>query len=469
MPTNARALSVLVVEDDDDTRDILTRLVRAEGCDVRAASTLEQARALISESRPDVVLTDLLLADGKGTEVLVQMQHDPGTEVIIVTGNASVDSDVEALRLGAHDYLTKPIDVPRLKQLLVGLRRTQRLTAEVGRLKGELRRLGRFGPLVGSSPAMQQVYDLIERVAPTDATVLLVGESGTGKELVAQAISKHSRRADAPFVAINCGAIAASLVESALFGHERGSFTGADRRHAGCFEQANGGTLFLDEVTEMSADLQVRLLRVLETSVVQRIGGHETIPVNVRVIAATNRSPEQAVQDGKLREDLYYRLRVFPIRLPALRERAGDIETLVRSFIEELNAEAGVEKRVTDEAMEVLRRHTWPGNVRELRNVVKQCFIMSDDAITADLLPSDLGSRQARDGAVITVGVGTPLEDVERRLILATIDQLGGDKREAAKRLGIGLRTLYNRLAAYNGTAASAADDVGDGESAEAQ
>ena len=451
MANSPRALSVLIVDDEEDSRLVISHIVAAEGCKVRTAASLEQAGQLITEAAPDVVITDLLLSDGRGTELLHRLQASPDTEVIMVTGQATVDSAVEALRLGAHDYLTKPVDVTRLRQLVRGLRRTRRLAAEVGQLKGELRRLGRFGPLVGSSPSMQQVYDLIDRVAPTDATVLLVGESGTGKELVAEAIARHSTRAEGPFVAVNCGAISPNLVESELFGHERGSFTGAERRHIGCFERATGGTLFLDEVTEMNAELQVRLLRVLETSTVQRVGGNELIKVDVRVVAATNRSPDQAVEEKKLREDLYYRLKVFPIRLPPLRERVMDIEVLARYFVEELNRETGTSKRLSDEAMDALKLHSWPGNVRELKNVVQQIFIMADDVITPELLPEDLGSRQAKEGSLLRVAVGTPLVDIEKRLILATLEHLGGDKRETAKRLGIALRTLYNRLAQYGG------------------
>jgi DNA-binding NtrC family response regulator len=462
VPNSTRPLSVLLVDDEEDSRLVLSQLVEAEGCRVRCASSLAEARGLIESSAPDVVISDLMLEDGRGLDLVEQLQANPNAEVILVTGQASVGTAVEALRLGAHDYLVKPVDAQRLRQLLRGLRRTHRLADEVGRLKGELRRMGRFGPLVGSSPVMQQAYDLVERVAPSDATVLLIGESGTGKELVAQAIARSSRRADGPFVAVNCGAISATLIESELFGHEKGSFTGAERRHAGCFERASGGTLFLDEITEMTADLQIRLLRVLETSTVQRVGGNEPIKVDVRIIAATNRSPEAAVEDGKLREDLYYRLHVFPMRLPPLRERGSDVEILARHFVAELNRETGTDKRLAEETVAALRRHAWPGNVRELKNVIQQIHILADDMITPDLLPSDLHARQVKDGPMLHVAAGTPLADVERRLILATLEQLGGDKRETAQRLGIALRTLYNRLSEYNG--ATPAANVESGE-----
>ncbi len=320
------------------------------------------------------------------------------------------------------------------------------MRGQIGTLRGELRKLGRFGRLVGASPAMQKVYDLIGRVAATDASILISGETGTGKELVAETIHQLSRRAKQPFLPVNCGALSAHLIESELFGHERGSFTGADRVHKGYFERADGGTLFLDEVTE-AVDIQVRLLRALETATVTRVGGTEPIKVDVRIVAATSRRVEEAVADGKLREDLYYRLNVFPIQLPPLRERGDDVELLAEKTLAELNLAEGTTKRFTRECLDRLHRHNWPGNVRELQNVVRRAFILADEDLDAASLP--LAGADEMAVASLVTRVGTPIADMERRLILATLEQCGGDKKRAADTLKISLKTLYNRLNEY--------------------
>ncbi|MGE0521242.1 MAG: sigma-54-dependent transcriptional regulator, partial [Candidatus Binatia bacterium] len=283
--------NALVVEDDRNSLAALRELVEREGFSVSGATSLSEARQVLANDPPALVLTDLVLPDGSGLELL---EEAGGAQVVLITGHASVDTAVEALRRGAADYLTKPLNIARLKAILANVARTSALQTEIGALRGELRKLGRFGPLVGSSAAMGRVYDLIAKVAPTDATVCIIGESGTGKEVVAQAVHQLSRRRAKPFVPVNCGAVAATLIESTLFGHEKGSFTGAERQHRGVFEQAAGGTLFLDEVTEMPPELQVRLLRALETGSVVRVGAEEPIAVDVRVVVATNRVPEQA-------------------------------------------------------------------------------------------------------------------------------------------------------------------------------
>ncbi|MGH6750674.1 MAG: sigma-54-dependent transcriptional regulator, partial [Bradyrhizobium sp.] len=383
----------LLVEDDRASLEALTELVEAEGFTVSGAGEAAAARAVLASGAVDVLLTDLMLPDGSGLDLL-QEAAGAGVAVVLITGHASVDTAVEALRLGAADYLTKPVDIARLKTILANVLRTRELQAEVGTLRGELRRLGRFGPLVGGSEAMGAVYDLIGRVAPTDATVFVIGESGTGKEVVAAAVHGLSRRRKGAFVPVNCGAMSPSLIESTLFGHEKGSFTGADRLHRGYFEQASGGTLFLDEVTEMPIELQVKLLRVLETGTVTRLGGEQSIAVDVRVIAATNRVPEQAVREGRLREDLWYRLNVFPIALPPLRQREGDIVALAQHFLTELNQTNGASKRWSAAAHDVLQRHAWPGNVRELKNLVHRAFIMAEHEITPSCLPAELGSTR---------------------------------------------------------------------------
>jgi DNA-binding NtrC family response regulator len=320
-------------------------------------------------------------------------------------------------------------------------------------LRAELRRIGHFGPMVGTSSVMQQVYDLIARVAPTSSSVLITGETGTGKELVAETLHRLSRRAKKPFLPVNCAAVAPTLIESELFGHERGSFTGAERQHKGIFERADGGTLLLDEITEMPVELQVRLLRVLETKTFSRIGGAESIAVDVRLVAATNRDPGTAVQEGKLRQDLLYRLNVFPIEVPPLRDRKEDIELLAGHFVKKLNKEANAAKRLTPAAIERLRLHGWPGNVRELRNVVERAFIIAAATIDADSIPLDgaPAPAPAASSAALRLDVGTSIADAERQLILATLDRFAGDKKRTAAVLGISLKTLYTRLASYAG------------------
>jgi DNA-binding NtrC family response regulator len=454
---NPRAL---IVEDDPDFRSSLAALVSREGYETFEAANLAEARAALAAKPPNLALVDLGLPDGSGLELLRQEEGAAPVEIVVITGNATVETAVEALREGALDYLVKPVDRARLRSVLANVARTRDLKREVSDLRGELRELGRFGPMVGRSPAMQAVYDLIARVAPTQATVFITGESGTGKELVAQTIHRLSTRRNKPLVALNCGAISPTLIESELFGHERGSFTGADRRRAGYFEEAAGGTLFLDEISEMPIELQVKLLRVLETETVTRVGASDPIKVDVRVIAASNRDPRKAVEEGTLREDLLYRLNVFPIHLPPLRERAGDVELLAAHFLEELNAREGTTKRFSAAATERLCALPWPGNVREIKNVVERAAILADDTIEPSALPEAQAGQALRAAdASLHIRVGSSIAQVERRLILATLDQLEGDKKRAAEVLGISLKTLYNRLNVY--AAASTPKDDG--------
>jgi DNA-binding NtrC family response regulator len=305
----------------------------------------------------------------------------------------------------------------------------------------------RFGKLYGNSAGMQEVFAMIAKVAPTEATVLITGESGCGKELVAHSLHDLSPRRRAPFIAINCGAIPSNLIEAELFGYEKGSFTGANRQHAGCFERAAGGTLFLDEITEMAPDMQVRLLRVLETGKFARIGGDRELTANVRVLAATNREPSAAVRDNLLREDLMYRLAVFPLHLPPLRDREDDAELLAEHFLRELNLESNTQKRLSRTALEAIRRHSWPGNVRELRNAIQRAYIMADDFVELNL--GSLACPEAR-GQKLEFTVGMPLANMERQAIFATLDYCRGNKRQCAELLGVSLKTLYNRLTAYH-------------------
>ncbi len=439
----------LVLEDDRNFQSALAELVEREGFSTSVASTLEEARALVAKKPPDVALVDLQLPDGNGMDLFRDAERPASTDVVLITGHASVDTAVDALRMGASDYLTKPLDVARLKAVLANVTRVRELKEEVGTLRAALRKLGHFGPLIGTSPVMQKVYDMITRVAPTDATVLLTGDSGTGKDLVAQTLHDLSRRRQAPFLPLNCGAVSPTLIESELFGHERGSFTGADRMHKGYFERADGGTLFLDEIAEMAIELQVKLLRVLETGTVLRIGGERPISVDVRVIAATNRRPEEAVAEGKLREDLLYRLKVFPIHLPPLRECGGDIELLAENFLAQLNTAQGANKMFTKAAMERLRAHAWPGNVRELKNLVHHAFILADDEIGPNCLPLELAGSGDLSQASLQLKVGVSLAEADRRLILATLNEFGNDKKKTAEVLGISLKTLYNRINNY--------------------
>jgi two-component system, NtrC family, response regulator HydG len=436
----------LIVDDDAEIASVLSELVEREGFAVTCASSLAEAREAVTATVPDILLVDINLPDGSGVELLQGLgPADP--EVVLITGEASVETAVQALRLGAADYLTKPVDFPRLKMVLGHVARTLEMKSEIGALRTELRRMGRFGALIGASPAMQKVYDLIGRVARTSAGILLTGETGTGKEVVAQTIHALSRRSKKPFVPVDCGAISPTVIESELFGHERGSFTGAERQHKGYFERAHTGTLFLDEITEMPLELQVKLLRVLETSDVLRVGADKPISVDLRIIAATNRRPEEAVAAGKLREDLLYRLNVFPIPLPPLRDRGDDVERLAEHFLAELNAAEDKSKRFTAAARERLRGHTWPGNLRELKNVIHHDFIVADHELGLEALAHS-GSRKAADTSLM-MPVGTPLVEAERRLILATLDQYEGDKKKAASALRISPATLRMRLSEY--------------------
>ncbi|MGQ0523397.1 MAG: sigma-54-dependent transcriptional regulator [Betaproteobacteria bacterium] len=459
----------LLVDDDTNTLSGLAELVAHEGFSVATASTLREARDSIAERHPDVVLLDLCLPDGSGMDLFDDVKSRSVTEVVLITGHATLESSIEALRLGAGDYLIKPVNVKQLKAILSRVARPADLKTEIRALREELRGLGRFGRLLGAAPAMQHVYDQLQRVAPTAATVLITGESGTGKELAAQTIHDMSRRRKELFLPVNCAAISPQLIESEMFGHERGSFTGATREHKGYFERASGGTVLLDEITEMPVELQVKLLRVLESGVFMRVGSTREIDVDVRVIAATNRVPEAAVAEGKLREDLLYRLRVFPLHLPPLRERGDDIVLLANHFLDEMNRVESGNKRFAPAVLERLKVYDWPGNVRELRNVVQRAFIMADDLLDERCLPPELSQSRPGTGPFFQVRAGSKVADVERQLILATLEQCGGTKEKAAAMLGISLKTLYNRLREYDtrkemhtgsGTAAGPPDAV---------
>jgi DNA-binding NtrC family response regulator len=468
---------ILVVEDDEDAARTLCALIGREKHSVISAHSLQAARRLLALQSPDLLLLDLHLPDGSGFDLLAD---DGGllsdTEVILITGQASVETSVQALRMGAADYLVKPVNPAHLRGLLSRLIRPSRLREELAQITEQWRETGRFGELIGACEAMQRVYRQISRVAGTAVTVFIHGESGTGKELAARAVHDLSRRRDMPFLAVNCGALSPLLVESEIFGHEKGSFTGAERQHQGFFERAHGGTLFLDEVTEMPPELQVKLLRVLETGTFMRVGSTQLQQTDVRIIAATNRDALEAVACGRLREDLLYRLNVFPIALPPLRERGDDIALIARSLLADMSAREGHGKRFSDAALARLRACPWPGNVRELRNVVQRAWVMTaGEVIDEEWLPgpgpgptpvrapavppplpweapaTDAPSAPAPADGLLRIALGTRLADVERQVILATYAHCDRHKERTAATLGISMKTLYNRLKEYGG------------------
>jgi DNA-binding NtrC family response regulator len=451
---------VLIVEDDALARKGMADLLTLWGYEVASAADGAEALERVAEEPPAVVVSDLVMPGVDGLALLSALRVDhPEVAVIMLTGQGSIESAVQAMKEGAYDYLTKPLDPGRLQVLLERALDRAESAREVNRLRRELRHRGAFGRLVAGAPAMLEVTRQIEQVAPTDATVLVLGESGTGKELVARTIHDHSARRRGPFVAVNCAAIPETLLESEIFGHEKGSFTGATGRRPGCFELADGGTLFLDEIAEMSPATQVKFLRVLQDGRFRRVGGQTEIAVDVRVIAATNKSPAKALQDGALREDLYYRIAVFTLALPPLRDRPEDLDDLVRVLLEELAERHQRSVRGVDEAaLAVLRHYAWPGNVRELRNVLERALIVCPgELIGVSHLPSPpaaaaVAAEPAADQAAddLRLRVGTTVDEAERRLILRTLAYTGNNKTRAAEILGISLKTLHNKLNRYN-------------------
>ena len=442
----------LVVDDEADAAETMATLIATEGFTVATAGSLRDARRQLALQEPDIVLLDLMLPDGSGMQLFEDAKALSNTEVVLITGHASLETSIQALRLGAADYLVKPVNVKQLSGILSRVIKPSALRAEASDLMESLERDGHFGQLWGRSPAMRRVYEQILRVSGTAISVFITGESGCGKEVVASTVHDLSRRRNRPFLAVNCGAISPHLIESEIFGHERGSFTGADKQHQGFFERASGGTLFLDEITEMPLDLQVKLLRVLESGTFMRVGSTQALDTDVRIIAATNRPPEQAVRANKLREDLLYRLNVFPIHLPPLRDRKQDISLIAEHFLDEISRREGVVKRYDPHALERLSAYHWPGNVRELRNIVHRGFVMAPDSVIQDeCLPETESSVPVLSGApVLRIRVGTPLAEVERQVTLATLEHLGRHKERTAAALGVSLKTLYNRLKEYS-------------------
>jgi DNA-binding NtrC family response regulator len=446
----AVAERVLIVEDDSAARIGLEQLVKSWGFIAEAAADGEEALEKVTSFRPAIVITDLVMPRMDGLALLRSLQHQ-GADVttLLLTAQGTVETAVEAMKEGAYDYLTKPIDLQRLKILLDKIVERLETMREVKALRRQLRESGTFGSLIGNSPEMRKIYSVVEQAAPTGASVLIAGESGTGKELVAQTIHHLSPRASFPFVAINCAAIPETLLESEIFGHEKGAFTGAADRRQGCFELADRGTLFLDEIGEMTPATQVKLLRVLQERTFRRLGGRVEQSVDVRVIAATNVDPQEAVKQGKLREDLFYRLNVFSFRLPPLRERKEDLPLLTQAFINEFNQRnqksiAGVDQQT----MRMIEHYAWPGNVRELRNVIERATILSSGPfIEAKHLPPSLAEEPApQHQPQVALAPGITVEEAERRLILMTLEHTRDNKTRAAEILGISLKTLHNKL-----------------------
>src|SRR5678815_2524187 len=440
---------VLVVEDEPSTRVGLTELVRTWGFTADSAGDGEEALQRITVFRPSIIISDLVMPRRDGLELLRALKDD-GSDytVVILTAQGTVETAVEAMKEGAYDYLTKPIEPQRLKILLDKIVERQDTLREVKVLRKQLRDQGSFGQMVGSSSQMRKVYQTIEQAAPTSASVLIWGESGTGKELVAQTIHQLSPRAQLPFVPINCAAIPETLLESEIFGHEKGAFTGASDRREGCFELADRGTLFLDEIAEMTPATQVKLLRVLQERKFRRLGGRQEQSVDVRVIPATNVNPAEAVKSGKLREDLYYRLNVFAIELPPLRQRKEDLSLLMQAFLTEFNERNNKNVSAVDPSvMRMLEQYNWPGNVREVRNVIERAVILSNgEFIEPKHLPPLVTDSPDVVKPVIALEPGTTVEEAERRLILMTLEHTRDNKTRAAEILGISLKTLHNKL-----------------------
>ncbi len=427
--------NILIVDDEPDFSSGIAEFLELKGHSVVSTNTLSSGRDALRRIKPDALVLDLMLPDGSGLELLDTFTEHRPDKVVIITGHAGVKNLIGGMAGDGVSYMTKPIEPRELLTLLGQVNEARPKDAE-----GE----GHFGLMIGESPAIRAIYDTIRQVARTDSTVFVQGESGTGKELIAEAIHTLSG-VSGPFVPVNCGSLSKDLLSSQLFGHEKGSFTGATRRHVGFFERADHGTLFLDEITEMPAEMQTHLLRSLETGKILRVGAEKEFPVNARLIAATNRDPAKAVNSGKLREDLYFRLRVFPITLPPLRERTGDVSLLARHFLTALNKKHGSNKQLTEAGLQRLEHHSWPGNVRELKHTVHRAYIMSDD----DAVNVPLRFDEDLPGDIEGLRVGRSIADVEKDLIVATLDHLDGDKKAAAASLGISLKTLYNRLKEY--------------------
>jgi two-component system, NtrC family, response regulator AtoC len=442
---------ILVVDDDAVARELLAEALKKDGYDVEACSNGADAIARGKQQRVDVVLTDIRMGTVDGLTVLREFKRfSPDTSIVLLTAFGSLEGAIEAIKQGAYDYLAKPFKKEEIKLVVQRSLDHCRLVRENARFREELKTKDEWSPLVGSSPAMLEVYKLVARVSESKSTVLLQGESGTGKELIARAIHANGPRRDKPFVPVNCGALPDTLLESEMFGYEKGAFTGAIGTKAGLFEAANGGTLFLDEIGELGPALQVKLLRVMQDQEVRRVGGTGSVKVDVRIIAATNRDLEQFVKDGKFRDDLYYRLNVVRITLPSLAERTEDIPMLAHHFLQKCAAGSPqIVRGFLPETMALLKQYRWPGNVRELENAIERAVSLSHGPLlTPDDLPeairhSAASNGEAKAGKTEDDDVRLTLEEVEKRHLIRVLKETKGNKVKAAKILGIDRRTLY--------------------------
>jgi DNA-binding NtrC family response regulator len=449
---------ILVVDDEQASREVFAELLRHWGYEVDQTADGHEALKLAAERHPDVIVSDLVMPRLDGLALVRALREEqPDTPVVIITGRGTIDAAVEAIREGVFDFVEKPLEPARLKVILQRALENKQTQHEVNVLRRRLARMGEdlATGLIGASPAMHRVLDHIQKVAPSKASVVITGQSGTGKEMAARAIHRLSERREKPFVAINCSAIPASLMESELFGHERGAFTGADQRRLGCWELAEGGTLFLDEVGEIPLELQAKFLRVLQEQKLRRLGGKAEISVDVRVISATNRDLNEEIRSGRFREDLYYRLNVFNLELPPLRERREDIPLLAQHFLDKFRGESG--KRVqglSPAAQQLLADYAWPGNIRELRNTLERAVILCSSGVVdvADLPPELSRGQPAREAAMLKLPLGLPLREVQKEYVLACLNWLQNNKARTSQVLGISEKTLYNKLHRWDDT-----------------
>jgi len=459
---------VLIVEDEENERSGLAELISAWGYRTETAKDGAEGLERFTAWAPGIVITDLKMPRMSGMELLERIASQPHpAAVVLLTAQGSIDLAVDAMKTGAYDFIQKPVDPARLKTILNNASRQRGTERELEATRRKLRDTGVLGSMVGSSKKMQEIFRLIEMVAPSTASVLITGESGTGKELVARSIHDLSPRKTKPFLAINCSAIPETLIESEIFGHEKGAFTGALERRAGCFELAEEGTLLLDEIGEMPVNTQAKLLRVLEDHKLRRLGSKVETTVDVRVLAATNKIHEEAVANGQLRNDLYYRLNVFNIHMPPLRDHKEDLPELVEHLLADMSRKHEREAAmVTDEVMKTFQNYNWPGNIRELRNTLERATIACDGKVVepCHLSPAfgSMGTHSAAsDANSVRVGVGTTVGEAERLLILKTLESTNNNKTRAAEILGISLKTLHNKLKEYGASIGAAADGNG--------
>ncbi|WP_026840454.1 sigma-54-dependent transcriptional regulator [Citrifermentans bremense] len=448
---------ILVVDDELSMREFLSILLEGEGYLVDQAESAEDALRCMGEQRYEMVISDVLMPGLGGIELLSRIKSEsPETAVLMITAFTTAEQAVEAMKLGAYDYIGKPFKVEEVKVLVRNALEKQSLVQENKRLKAEVQERFSFSGLIGKSKQMREVYDLIAKVADSTANVLITGESGTGKELAAKAIHYNSPRKSAPFVAVNCGAIPETLIESELFGHAKGAFTGAIADRPGLFEQAEGGTLFLDEIGEVPLQLQAKLLRVLQEREFRRVGGATSLKADVRIVAASNRNLEEQVREGSFREDLFYRLNVVMLRMPSLKERAEDIPALVEHFYKKYSLWSGADEIITPDALKALFNYPFPGNVRELENLVERCVVLGSRVIALDCLPA--GVREHKSVTPANGETEIPeegmdlqayLDNLEQKLLVQALDKCGGVKKRAAALLGMTFRSFRYRLAKF--------------------